>query len=56
VTVENALYEDHRVLEAAAVGIPDERLGELVGAVVHVKPEFKQQITEAELIAACRIR
>ncbi|KAG5636318.1 hypothetical protein H0H81_008432 [Sphagnurus paluster] len=32
VSVENALYRDPRVLEAAAVGVPDERLGELVAA------------------------
>ncbi|KAJ7056303.1 hypothetical protein C8F01DRAFT_1221005 [Mycena amicta] len=36
-TVENALFTDE-VLEVAAVGVPDERLGELVAAVVVVKP------------------
>ncbi|KAF9566756.1 long-chain-fatty-acid-CoA ligase [Agrocybe pediades] len=51
VTVENALYADPRVLEAAAVGVPDERLGELVTAVVSVRPEFQGQVTEDALIA-----
>ncbi|KAF5321030.1 hypothetical protein D9619_001099 [Psilocybe cf. subviscida] len=59
VTVENALYADDRVLEAAAVGVPDARLGELVAAVVSVKPAFRSdapgrkedKVTDAGLIA-----
>ncbi|KAG5733854.1 2-succinylbenzoate--CoA ligase [Termitomyces sp. T112] len=50
-TVENALYADSRVMEAAAVAVPHERLGEVVAAVVAVKPAFKGQVTEASLIA-----
>lgn len=50
VSVENALYSDDRILEAAAVGVPDERLGELVAAVVSIKPAFRGQVTEAGLI------
>lgn len=46
--MENALYADPGVMEAAAVGIPDARLGELVGAVVSYKPGHK--LTEASLI------
>ena len=34
--VEAALYEHPEVAEAAVFGIPDERLGEVVGAVVHL--------------------
>ncbi|KAF9012333.1 hypothetical protein BDQ17DRAFT_1343710 [Cyathus striatus] len=56
VSVENALYADPRVLEAAAVGVPDERLGELVAAVVSVKPPFQGRVTEAMLIAQARNR
>ncbi|PPQ98616.1 hypothetical protein CVT24_003949 [Panaeolus cyanescens] len=55
VTVENALYADSRVLEAAAVGVPDERLGELVAAVVSIRPDC-HPTTEASLIAECRTR
>jgi len=51
VTVENALYADPRILEAAAVGVPDERLGELVTAVVSIRPAYQGQVTEAMLIA-----
>lgn len=56
VSVENALYADPRILEAAAVGVPDERLGELVAAVVYVKPAFQDRVTEAALIALARKR
>jgi len=51
VSVENALYVDRRVLEAAAIGIPHHRLGEQVAAVVVVKPEYHGEVTESSLIA-----
>ncbi|TFK75420.1 acetyl-CoA synthetase-like protein [Pluteus cervinus] len=54
VSVENALYADPRISEAAAVGVPDERLGELVAAVVSVKPAFQGRVTEASLVALAR--
>jgi len=50
VSVENSLYSDDRILEAAVVGVPDVRLGELVAAVVSIKPAFRGQVTEAGLI------
>lgn len=55
-SVENALYADPRVLEAAAVGVPDERLGELVAAVVSIKPAYHGYVTEAALMAIARQR
>lgn len=54
--MENALYRDPRISEAAAVGVPDERLGEVVAAVVSVKPAFQGAVTEAALIALARRR
>ncbi|KAF9447488.1 acetyl-CoA synthetase-like protein [Macrolepiota fuliginosa MF-IS2] len=54
--VENVLYSDPRVLEAAAVGVPDERLGELVTAVVSIKPAYQGFVTEAALMAVARQR
>ena len=54
VAVENALYNDPRVLQAACVGVPDARLGELVTAVVHVRAG--QGVTDAALLARCRTR
>jgi acyl-CoA synthetase (AMP-forming)/AMP-acid ligase II len=56
VTVENALYTDPRVLEAAAVGVPDERLGELVTAVVSIKPAYQGYVTEDALMDIARQR
>lgn len=55
-SVENALYADPRILEAAAVGVPDERLGELVAAVVSIKPAYRGHVTEAALIDIARKR
>ncbi|KAF9495672.1 acetyl-CoA synthetase-like protein [Pleurotus eryngii] len=54
VSVENALYADPGVAEAAAVGVPDKRLGELVAAVVSVKPSYFGQVTEESLIQTAR--
>lgn len=54
--VENALYQDARVIEVAAVGVPDQRLGELVTAVVYAHPSHLSQLTESDLIALSRRR
>ncbi|KAI5481095.1 hypothetical protein MNV49_006281 [Pseudohyphozyma bogoriensis] len=51
VTVESALYEDDRVLDAAVVPVPDPKLGELVAAVVVTKPDHHGKVSEAELIS-----
>ena len=47
--VEIAIYKHDAIAEAAVFGIPDERLGEEVAAVVVVKPGAS--LTEAELVA-----
>ncbi|KAH8113106.1 long-chain-fatty-acid-CoA ligase [Phellopilus nigrolimitatus] len=52
--VENALYADERILDAAAVSLPDKRLGELVAAVVTTKPHFCGQVKEEEVIAIAK--
>ncbi|KAF9262994.1 acetyl-CoA synthetase-like protein [Marasmius fiardii PR-910] len=54
VSVENALYEEPGVLEAAAIGVPDPRLGELVAAVVTIKPNYEGKVTEKSLIELTR--
>jgi len=38
IEVEAALYAHPDVAEASVFGLPDERLGEVVGAVVHMRP------------------
>ncbi len=52
--VEEALYANPKVQEAAVVGMPDEYRGETVRAFVVVKPGEK--LTEAELDQWCRER
>ncbi|KAJ3858001.1 hypothetical protein EV368DRAFT_77242 [Lentinula lateritia] len=54
ISVENALYTDDGVQEAAAVGIADARLGELVTALVTVKPEHKKRVNVAGLMDVAR--
>ncbi|KAL0949958.1 hypothetical protein HGRIS_009978 [Hohenbuehelia grisea] len=56
VSVENALYAEPGVCEAAAIGVPDKRLGELVAAVVSVRPAYQGRITEETLISVARKR
>ena len=45
--VEDAIYEHPKVFEAAVFGLPEERLGEQVAAVIQVRPE--EELTEEEL-------
>lgn len=54
--MENALYADPRILEAAAVGVPDDRLGELVTAIVSVRPTYEGQVTEDDLLEQAKSR
>ncbi len=50
--VEEALYKHPAVLEAAVFGIPDERWGEAVHAVVVPRPEH--EVDAAALLSFCR--
>jgi long-chain acyl-CoA synthetase len=52
--IEDVLHGHPAVAEAAVVGIPDERLGEEVKAVVTVRQGA--ELTQAELIAYCKER
>lgn len=52
--VENALYEHPAILETAVIGVPDERWGEVVKAVVVLQPGAKA--TDTELIEHCQSR
>jgi acyl-CoA synthetase (AMP-forming)/AMP-acid ligase II len=52
--VENTLYMHPAVLECAVVGIPDEKWGEAVHAIVILKPD--QKATEQDLIHFCKER
>ena len=50
--VENILYEHPAILEAAVIGIPDEKWGEAVHACVVLKEG--ETATEEEIIAFCK--
>jgi fatty-acyl-CoA synthase len=50
--VENVIYQMPEVAEAAVIGIPDPKWGEVGRAVVVLKPD--QALTEGAVIAFCR--
>jgi len=50
--VENAIYQHSTVLECAVIGIPHEKWGEQVHAIVRLRPD--QQLSEGELIEHCK--
>ena len=50
--IDDLLSEHPKILQAAAVGIPDEKWGEAVKAVAVLKPS--EQLSESEVIAYCK--
>ncbi len=56
VEVENAIYKHPGVAEVAVVGQQDAYRGETVKAVVAPKPEYKDSLSEQEIIDFCKSR
>lgn len=55
IEVEDCLYAHPAVAEAAVIGVPHEKWGETVKALVVLR-EGREDVTEAELIAHCKGR
>jgi acyl-CoA synthetase (AMP-forming)/AMP-acid ligase II len=51
VEIEDLLLENDKIQDAAVIGIPDERLGEIVAAIIKVKPG--KEMTEEEVGRFC---
>ncbi|MGD2127337.1 MAG: AMP-binding protein [Desulfobacteraceae bacterium] len=51
VEIEDFLMENEKIQDAAVIGVPDERLGEIVTAIVKVKPG--KEMTEEGIFAYC---
>jgi len=52
VEVENVLHEIPLILEAAVIGVPDEKWGERVHAIVHLRPG--ERMDPQEIVDFCR--
>lgn len=54
VEVESLMYKHPAILEACVVGAQDEKRGETVKAVVVLKADYPEKLTEQELISWCK--
>jgi long-chain acyl-CoA synthetase len=52
--VEDLIYTHEAVNEVGVIGVPDKESGEEIKAYISLKPEYQDQITEADLIEWCQ--
>lgn len=52
--LEEILFENEAVMDATVIGVPDPEAGEQIKAFVVLKPEYKGQVTEDDIIYWCR--
>ena len=54
VEVENHLYKHPAVQEVSVIGVQDAYRGETVKAIIVLKPEYTNQVSEEEILRFCR--
>ncbi len=54
--VESFLYGHPAVQEVSVIGVPDPYRGENIKACIILKPEYRNRVTEEEIVAWCRGR
>ncbi len=54
VEVESLMYKNPVIQEACVVGVQDEKRGETVKAVVVLKPDYQDKVSEEDIIAWCK--
>jgi len=52
--VEDYMFSHPQILEVAVIGLPHPKVGEILKAFVVLKPEYKGQVSEDEIIAWCK--
>ncbi|MFW9825102.1 MAG: AMP-binding protein [Candidatus Thorarchaeota archaeon] len=52
--VEDLIYMHEAVLEVGVLGVPDPEVGENIKAFIALKPEYKDEITETEMLDWCK--
>jgi len=53
VQIEDFLRSCEYIRDVAVIGLPDERLGEIAAAIIQLKDEYKEKITEIEINDYC---